>query len=89
MSREQEIRERVEKAKRTPDLEWARDLVYGLADDALWLLAELEQERASLLQANLRAIRLRDYLHDEEGLWHSAIDDIERAIASSAGGETG
>ena len=37
-----EIRERAEKALRTPDLEWARDLVYGLANDVLALHSELQ-----------------------------------------------
>ena len=41
------------------------------------LVAEVDRLREELLQEQLKAARLRDHLHDEEGLWHSAISDIE------------
>lgn len=43
--REKAIGERAEKALRTPDLEWARDLVHGLANDVIALLAVLQDAR--------------------------------------------
>jgi hypothetical protein len=39
-----ERRARAEKALRTPDLEWARDLVHGLAEDVLALLSHLGED---------------------------------------------
>lgn len=51
----QQMRARAEKAKRTPDLEWAHDLVYGLADDVLALLAAAEEEARSLRERATRA----------------------------------
>lgn len=34
---------RAQKALRTPDLEWAHDLVHGLANDVLRLTARIEE----------------------------------------------
>jgi hypothetical protein len=47
-TRTAEIEARARKALRTPDLEWAHDLVHGLANDSLELLAALRTAREAL-----------------------------------------
>lgn len=80
------------KAKRTPDLEWARDLVYRLADDVLGLVAavhRLEQERDEAIYERDYAVRGNDALAIRLQEQDAELDSVRQALRELAGRDAG
>lgn len=83
------IRQRAEKAKRTPDLEWAYDLVHGLANDVLTVLdshARLARQLQEQEQARSRSETFEDAIRamPRESTVGHALDLVDWLRAAGA-----
>jgi hypothetical protein len=76
-----EARERAIRAQRTPDLEWARDMIHGLARDVLALADALEaaETRNRELEAGLAAIAAYT---EPRTMCHMYVELIDTALRS-------